>query len=211
MSLFERPPPVDYKFRSQHHLVGKFFVEAYDAEGKQVGHAESAENDLLLNNFGFFLSNILPAGISTGTLTFSTMIARGGVGITVTTYSSGPTTASKLYFGLLSQATSIGAYVGVGTSSTAPARTDTDLNGLLSITAATSSGYGTASNQVIIAGAPIISSAATVAEAGVYANLVGTAGVGGNITMILFAHDLVTPNLAIPSGGVASVNWALQI
>lgn len=102
----------------------------------------------------------------------------------------------------------VGTILAVGTSSTAPARADTDLGGLLSLAFANSQNYSTASFQVTAAGAIVVSNAATINEAGVY--LQGnTAGAVG--TAFMCAHDLVSPGVAVPSMGSASVNWALQI
>ena len=208
---FERPPPIDAKFRSHNHLLAKFTVDAFDKDGRYLGRTESRENDLLLNNFGTFFTNIFIVPIAGVFTRFSTMIARGGAGVTLTTYNSGPTSAGAYFFGLLSiTAQSLGTYVGTGTSTTAPARADTDLTALLTVASATGANYSTTSNQVVASGANTISNAATVNEAGIYLMLQAS-GAGVAATLFLMAHDLVSPGVSVPSMGTASVNWALQI
>lgn len=207
---FETPKPVDYGFRRQDHLVAKFWVDGYDRDGRVVSHGESGENDLLLNNFGQFLSRILFTALSAGQAPISSITARSGAAFTLIVYQ---TISSVLSIGSAAfnifNSTTFGTLIGVGTSSTAPARGDTDLGALLSVAFVNSQNYSTASSQVTVAGAIVVSNAATVNEAGIYFQ--GAQATLAAATAFLIAHDLVTPGVAVPSMGSASVNWALQI
>jgi hypothetical protein len=189
--------------RQQDHLVSQFEIIVRDKDGVEVGRAKSPVTDMLMNNFGQFLS---------GLCTY--VASSGSVSVSMSEMASDATKTVVIYGGTLSALfndTGIGALgveVGVGSGSSV-ARTDYKLGTVLGsfASANTTPSYSTSTYQILVSGTITLASGGTVAEAGVALIF----NVGGSLFTFLIAHDAVSPTVTVPAGGTVAVNWTLQI
>lgn len=194
-------------FQAQLHIVG------YNSDGEMVGIGHSSPNDLLVRNMGSILSGLLTFA-SNSLAIFATASPIGGAFASnqLLTYANAAIASAQTITTVNGVTATSGAYVGVGTSSTAPQRGDIGLGGQVGTwVAATGAQYNTGPAQVVVSGAVPITASLQVTEAGIAGFFASAVLAALGPTPILLAHDLITPGVNIPAGGNASVNWALQI
>ena len=180
------------------HLTETVVCVAEDKRGKITGVGFNIENDLILDNFGYWLEQVFTPVQSTSRLT-STADTKTYTGATcalqawTTTYTSCPI---------------LGTYIRIGEGVTFPVRSDYDLNtpftsGSLASFVATSEGSYTSGKISFMA-----SFAADVSgdcrEAGVY----GYWGWGSYIAMIF--HDLIVPTVPFTIGQAVHVVYGVS-
>lgn len=183
-------------------LKGQFIIDAYDKDKNHVGHGESKLGDLLLKNFGLIFAVIFEPQVQNGGASSSYFVDINGNTRTVGFYSS---TLNQLF-----NDTAIGALgplLGVGSSSTAPTRTDVTLGSLL--------GAWTAADQPValdtvnwcvpLTASITLASGGTINEAGVAIDM----NTLGTIYRYLICRDLISPPVTIPVSGTAAGSWNL--
>ena len=194
----------DFEPRAGDHLVDQTMIDVFDKEGNHVGRAKSKVGDLLTDNFGYLLGGFM-CYHTTPTLSF-TMKEIGGATKTLFGFSIA-TAGTFLYI----PAGSRGIFLSVGSNAGAPARTDVDVGTILGAKTAstvTTDNYNNATYQIVNSCGISLAAGGTIAESGAYEYLTDNTG---SAFYFLIAHDAVSPTVTVPAGGVAAVNWTLQI
>lgn len=177
-------------------------VTGRDSHGEITGMGVG-RGDMFTHQFGSLMSAILRAAVtSTSTIVLNdqTNTARSLI-----IYSS-LGASSAFNDGLVSP---LGGHVAVGTSVVAPTRGDVDLGGLVgTLTPFAFTEYMVGSAVISAAAVLQMPTALTINEIGIYGRLFASA-VG--MTTILLAHDAISPGVAIPTAGMATVAWTVQL
>lgn len=162
-------------------------------------------NDLILNNFGTLLSLCLIA-YTTGNETPSGSVIDVSNGArTITIYYYNTYAYQWFYYPSANQ----GVRIGVGTGSSAAARTDYNLQTQVGSWTPISGNatYTSATGQVTLAGSILLSSAYTVTEAGL---TIDGNDISGARRQVLMFHD-VFAGVSIAAGKYAHVAYTLQL
>ena len=180
-------------------------VTAQDRFKQVTDIGGSLPSDLVLDNFGTWLAALIRAPVN-ATITAS-LTDSGGTARSTAIYTTG---AGGAVFNYDAGSGSLGTQLQVGSSSTAPARTDYVIGtafGGAPESGLFDTGTGSSAAGVIAASGSIVAGAAiTVRETGFYARWYSAAAVR---TLMLF-HDAVTETV-FAAGAPVTVQWTITL
>ena len=163
------------------------------------------ENDLILDNFGLWLSSFFVPGSQNP----YTAVSVKDTGNTSRNVSAWGSTSTNVAVSQYQHSVNLACSVGVGTGATAAARTDYNLQTQAGSWTALGGGsaWTSAAGNVTFAGSVFLSAGATVTESGVIVDWNGTDNVSRRV---LIFHDVFS-GVAIAAGKYAHVAYTIQL
>jgi hypothetical protein len=185
-------------------------LEVWEADrfGRKIGGYIKKPVDIITNQFGTFLANVIAAYTGSRYMAVTcTMKTTGAADETMAFFEVG--SSGHYSMGFSTAVLPLGCRVGVGTGASAAARTDYNLQTQVGSWTALSGNavWTSATGKVTFAGSVLLASEANVTEAGLEVILSNQAGVAKNF---LFLHD-VFGAVPIAAGKYAHVAYELQL
>jgi len=178
-----------------------------DKHGNKIGACIKKPVDIITNQFGNYLASMIAAYTGAINLFFSVTVKdTGGTDRTISHFGR---EAGGYYHAGTSSALSLGCRVGVGTGTTAAARTDYNLQTQVGSWTALSGNavWTSATGKVTFSGSVLLASGADVTEAGLEVILRDTGSLARNF---LFLHDVFSA-VPIAAGKYAHCAYELQL
>jgi hypothetical protein len=174
-----------------------------DADGR-IAHTAYYPDDLILNNFQNFMQTWL-TGTAVNTAATTTMTDDGGTSRTPTIWPLNSATNNYFTFNNAAQS---GAEIGIGTSSTAPARADRALTTkVLAYVFVGNSAYDTVSQNVTVSATFTETGSATIQEAGLFVHWDYTST---TLADFMLFHDTFT-GIAMTAGQTLTVQYIIPL
>ena len=182
-------------------------VKVYDASGA-LQASVTQNDDMVMNNFMNFLQSWLSYETPTSAASTFTMTDTAGASLTLVGRDSGATAGTCSWACELTTQPYEGGYIGVGTGTTAPQRTDYKLGAQYqNLVTVNTPSYDPTTGNIAFGVGIIAGTAATISEAGFFEYWWTTANTQYYFMMF---HDTFTP-ISVAAGSTISVQYTVQL